>query len=279
VTARDRGKEDMMAGLTGRSALVTGAAAGIGRIVAKDLARRGATVLGVDRDDAVEKLAEGGDEAVAARLTGNVVDLADEAQLEALAARVEAEPGFDLLVNCAAAYPPKGGFLDATVADWTRLCAVNVVAVGVLSAAMARGLHAAGRAGGAIVNFCSLQENLPVPGYGPYVTTKGGVRMATRALAVELAPWGIRVNAVAPGVVNTESTLDTLEGRSWGEDGAPPTLLGRAGTPDEVAEVVAFLASDAASFVTGVVVPVDGGRRLSRRHDPLGERDVTTGRA
>ncbi|GAA4617324.1 MULTISPECIES: SDR family NAD(P)-dependent oxidoreductase [Saccharopolyspora] len=264
--------------LSGRRALVTGAATGIGRVVAQDLARRGAEVLGVDRDETVAEIAEGCEDSVAARLEGAVFDLADTAQLEALADLAAAEPGFDVLVNCAAAYPPQGGFLEASIADWTRVLAVNVVATGVLSTAVARGLHAVGKASGSIVNFCSLQEAMPVPGYGPYVASKGGVRAATKALAVELAPWGLRVNAVAPGVVNTPSTLATLDGRSWGDDGAPPTLLGRAGTSDEVADAVAFLASDASSFITGTIVPVDGGRHLSRRPDPVGTRDVTTGR-
>ncbi|QUH04029.1 SDR family oxidoreductase [Saccharopolyspora erythraea] len=256
--------------LNRRRAVVTGAATGIGRVVAEDLADRGATVLAVDRDPRVLEPAD-----AAARWEGLVCDLSDPAELDALAARLGAEPATDILVNCAAAYPPKGGFLATDVAAWTRILTVNVTALGVLSSAMARGLHAAGRPG-AIVTFGSLQEELPVPGYGPYVTSKGGVRAATRALAVELSPWGIRVNGVAPGVVNTTSTLDTLDGASWGDESTPPTLLGRAGTPREVADVVAFLVSDASSFITGTVIPVDGGRSLSRRYDPLGERTVTT---
>lgn len=263
-----------MSALPGRRAVVTGAADGIGRAVARDLAGRGAEVLAIDRSERVGQIGGDLEWEQASRLDSAVVDLADRTALGELASRLEAEPATDILVNCAAAYPPHGGFLAAGFDDWDRVLRVNVTALGVLCAALARGLRAAGR-GGAIVNFDSLQVSLPVPGYGPYVTSKGAVRAATGALAVEFAPLGIRVNSVSPGVINTPSMKDTLAGRLWGEDLAPPTLLGRAGTPEEVAEVVAFLVSDAASFVTGAVVPVDGGRRLSRRQDPLGARNVT----
>ncbi|MQA88201.1 MAG: SDR family oxidoreductase [Streptosporangiales bacterium] len=257
---------------TGKRAMVTGAATGIGRAVARMLACRGAEVAAVDRDEEVTRIAADMPED-AGPIEPVVADLADRAELERLAARLSAQPATDVLVNCAAAYPPRGGFPDAGIDDWERVMRVNVIAMGVLSTAAARGLLAAGRPG-AIVNFGSLQEAMPVPGYGPYVTSKGAITAATAALALELADTGVRVNCVAPGVVNTPSTKATLHGRMWGDESVPPTLLGRAGTPDEVAEVVAFLASDAASFMTGAVVPVDGGRRLSRRPDPLGETGV-----
>jgi len=262
-----------MGEFTGTRAVVTGAAVGIGRACAALLARRGAAVIAIDRDHEVgtlpkEAAADGG------RVEAVTADLGSRRDLDGLLARISALPDLHTLVNCAAAYPPRGGFPDASVDDWDRILRVNITAMGVLSTAAARRMHAAGH-GGAIVNVGSVQEVLPVPGYGPYVTTKGAITAATSALAVELAGTGIRVNCVAPGVINTPSTRNTLDGRLWGDEAAPPTLLGRAGTPDEVAEVVAFLAGDAASFVHGAVVPVDGGRRMSRRADPLGDAEVT----
>lgn len=255
-----------MTTFAGKQAVVTGAAVGIGRSIASLLADRGAHVLAVDRDAEVAGLARDS--------TGSIepamVDLADPAALDELAGRIESAAP-DVLVNCAAAYSPQGGFLAAEFDDWERVLRVNVITVGLLSRAFARGLRSAGRSG-AIVNVDSVQEALPVPGFGPYVTSKGAVRAGTGALAVELAPLGVRVNSVSPGVVNTPGLQDTFDARGQRAD-EPATLLGRAGKPDEIAEVVAFLASDAASFVTGAIVPADGGRRLSRKSDPLGQAE------
>ena len=243
--------------LHGRVALVTGAGSGMGAATARELARRGATVVPLDRDgDAVTALAE--ELATAPAIVGDVSDagFCDDA----VAAAVEHGGRLDILVNAAGVIlrADAAGTADA---DWHRVIDVNVGGVFYLSRAAVRIMKAQRR--GAIVNFGSIWGDVGAAGVLAYCASKGAVHQLTRAMALDHADDGIRINAVAPGEVNTPMLAS---GRP-----APPTAadlqrladttipLRRLAEPIEIARVVAFLASDAASYMTGAIVTVDAG--------------------
>ena len=249
--------------LDGRTAIVTGASRGIGAAIARALDRAGARVTLVARDR--EALG-----AVAADLhNGPVVlpvDLADPDAPARLVAEARDRVGaIDVLVNNAAlAARAPTDELDAELID--RLYAVNVRAPLLLIAALVPSMVERGR--GAIINISSGSAVVGTPRRAAYAATKGAIDAATRSLAIELGPHGIRVNSVAPGVVDTEM---------WARNKAIPgvieeiealTPLRRWATPEDIADVVAFLASDGARFVTGETVCVDGG--LARTTDLYG---------
>ena len=244
-----------------RRCLVTGAGAGIGRSIALRLASAGGTVACVDVDEfaAAEVAAEitnAGGEALP--LAADVSD--PDAIDRVFAATAESLGGLDVLVNNAGITILKS-FEESSLEEWDRTMGVNLRSM-FLACKRALPLLRASEAG-AIVNLASMAAfRFTVP-HVPYAASKGGVVAFTRDLAVELAPDRIRVNAVAPGPIATQ-----ILGRMSEEQIAAAGLrflLGRIGQPDDVAEAVAFLASQRAAYITGVTLPVTGGAELATR--------------
>ncbi len=247
--------------LGGLRAVVTGAAGGIGSAIARRLIDHGATVHGVDRDPTIEELAR--ELESTGRFCAHVVDLGERAATDRALADLNRRLGgrCDVLVNNAGISRWRL-FAESDDALLDSLLAVNLTAAFRVARALLPALRASGR--GSIVNIASELALIGQPGYSAYCATKGAVLAWSRALAVELAPSGIRVNAVCPGPIDTamlnaefEALGDSARARA---DEISTVPLGRLGTPQEVAAVVTFLASDAAAFVSGAAWSVDGGK-------------------
>ncbi|RZJ25156.1 MAG: SDR family oxidoreductase [Haliea sp.] len=241
-------------GLAGRVCIVTGGAQGIGEACVRRFAREGAKAVIADVDDASGR-------ALATELGALYVrcDVGDKAAVDALVAAVLAAHGrIDVLVNNAGIFRA-ADFLEVTEADFDAVLRVNLKGAFLVGQAVAREMAKAGK--GSIVNMSSVNGTLAIPTISSYNVSKGGINQLTRVMALSLADRGVRVNAVAPGTIATElaakAVLTSEEAKSRILSRTP---MKRLGEPAEIADAVAYLASDAASYITGEILVVDGGR-------------------
>lgn len=240
--------------LTGKTALVTGAGRGIGFGIAEALTRVGARVAVNDIDahaaqSAAERLGGG-----AFAAPGDVSDAATAAEIVAAAAQAQ---GLDILVNNAGIGETAGSIARQTLDTWQHVIDVNLRAAYLMSRAASGQFKT--RPGSSIVNIASIAGLTAFPGSHAYGVSKAGLVMLTKTLAGELARFGVRVNAVAPGIIDTPLFHSITQGGERLATMISRVPLGRLGAPHEIGNVVAFLSSEAAAYVTGVVIPVDGG--------------------
>ena len=244
--------------LAGKVAVVTGAGSGIGHAIAEVLGAAGASVVvnyfgyEAEAEELAAKLTATGMKSVAVK-----ADVSDSAQVQGMVDQAVKELGrVDVLVNNAGVESPSP-FLEVPEQLWDRMLQIDLKGAFLCAQACARVMKDHG--GGSIVNISSVHEDVPFPGFTPYAAAKGGMRMLMRNAALELAPFKIRVNNIAPGAIKTPIQAATgLDAEKEAKiDAIVP--LGRMGTPEEVAQVALFLASDRASYVTGSTYYVDGG--------------------
>lgn len=250
--------------LAGRTALVTGAAHGIGAAIAAAMVREGARVLLADRDgEAARRTAA----AIGGDARGLDLDVADAAGWAALAAETR---GLDVLVNNAGILMMRS-IAETSLEDFRRVAAVNTdgVFLGTQHAFAAMGAR-----GGSIINLSSVAGLEGAANHIAYCASKGAVRLMTKAAAIEAATleWPIRVNSIHPGGIDTAMTQATYRfGQGAEQAVAATTPSGRVGTPEDIAEVAVFLASDAADYINGAEIVVDGGRMAGRiKRRPIG---------
>ena len=256
--------------LKGKTAIVTGAARGIGKAIATALAREGATVVVVDlnADGAEQAAAEMRQAGFAA--SGVQADVTQKQSVDRLVQETLSRTGrIDILVNNAGVVS-NTPILDLSEEEWDRTLAVNLRGVFVCSQCVGRVM--ASQRSGRIVNIASLAGKVGAPGQAAYCASKHGVLGLTKVLAIDLAQFGINVNAICPGNTETEMMryVFTKRAESRGQtfdDLAQGILaktpLGRFGQPDDVAQVAIFLVSPASAYVTGQTIDVDGGRSIN----------------
>lgn len=242
-----------------KTALVTGASTGIGKAIAGELSRQGANVVvnyignSGPADDLVRELRQNKSKAVAIE-----ADVSDQSQVRNMIRKIIGLYGaINILVNNAG-IEKKTPFLDKTLEEWNDVIKTDLTGPFICTQSAAQEM-VKNNSGGVIINISSVHEEIGFPGFAAYCAAKGGLRMLCRNLALELAPYGIRVINVGPGAISTpinEVTLNDPEKKLALEKEIP---LGRIGSANEVAKLVAYLASDDAAYITGTTVFIDGG--------------------
>ena len=246
--------------LTGKVALVTGASQGLGRRFAETLARHGATVgLAARQTDKLEDLRHA-IEAAGGRAASFAIDVTETAAIDPALERIEAALGpIDVLINNAGVAVSKA-VLEQTETDWDAVVDTNLKGAFFIAQAVARRM--VGRGGGNIVNIASVLALDVVGHLAPYAASKGGLWQVTRSMALELARYDVRVNALAPGYIETEINRDFLATAS-GERMRKRVPQRRFGTPADLDGALLLLASDASRYMTGSIIVVDGGLLLA----------------
>jgi gluconate 5-dehydrogenase len=243
--------------LGSKTALVTGSSRGIGKVLAGGLAAAGARVVLHGRDRAALEAAQaelvrsGADE-----VRTTTFDITDPDAVSAAVAELEITGGVDILVNNAG-IQRRAPFVEFPASDWHDLVAVNLTGAFLVSQAVARGMVARGR--GKIIHIGSVQSQLGRPGIAPYAATKGGIAMLTKGMCADLAPYGICVNALAPGYFATELTSALVTDEEFSAWVRSRTPAGRWGAVEDLIGATVFLASPASDFVNGQILYVDGG--------------------
>lgn len=250
-----------MARLSGKVALVTGAASGLGAATARRLAKDGAAVLLTDRDLAGEDIAAS-ITAAGGQAAFRLHDVTSHPDWVAAVEHAVHDFGrLDILVNNAGVAGGRHELMDHSYDAWRQILAVNLD--GVFLGLRHAGPRIAASGGGSVINLSSILGKVGMAGAAAYCASKGGVTLLTKAAALEWAPLGIRVNSVHPGFIDTPMVSNALADREDGNEMRVALMnahpIGRFGVPREIADAIAFLASDDASFITGAELVVDGG--------------------
>jgi glucose 1-dehydrogenase len=249
--------------LKDKVAIVTGAATGIGQAIAIAFAAQGASVV-VDyvgkptvSAETISKIEGAGGKAI-----GVEADVSLPADVHRLLRKTVATFGkLDILVNNAG-IEKRIAFVNYPLETWEKIVAVNLTGPFLCSQSAARQMIQQGK-GGRIINISSIHEDLPMPSNAPYCTTKGGLRMLMRTIAVELAPYAITVNNIGPGAIYTPIDLEVESDKKMNDEILAEIPLHRWGKPEEVAQLAVYLASENASYITGSTHFIDGGMKIN----------------